>query len=42
MSIKSKIDKLKKLMKPRPVIKWTFDEKEITNDESIIWVLFKI
>ncbi len=44
MGIREDIRKLKEQMipAPKPVIKWTFNPKEVTNEPGAVWVLFTL
>lgn len=40
MGLKSDIQKLKKLYKPKSILRFIYDESEITEEPNVIWVIF--
>lgn len=41
MSLKQRVDKLLKLIKPKATMRFILDESEMTDEKGVIWVLFK-
>jgi hypothetical protein len=41
MSLKTDIQKLKALHKPKKILRFVFSEAEITNEPNVVWVLFE-
>lgn len=42
MNLKAKIAKLQKILRPKRKIRIIMSEDDITDEENVIWVIFKI